>query len=57
MNTTNIDEQTLRTLCHTAASIVVDALMMAGILQENDAEQAVGIVEEELLVRKAIGKL
>lgn len=57
MNKISLDEQTLRTQCHNAASIVVDALIMAGILQEMDAEQAVGIVEEELSVRKAMGKL
>jgi len=57
MNDTNVDEQTLRAQCHAAASIVVDALIMAGVVQELDAEQAVSIVEEELSVRKAMKKL
>jgi hypothetical protein len=50
-------EDQMREQCHAAANMVVDALMMAGIIGEAHAEQAVGIVEEELLVRKAMDKL
>ncbi len=56
MTHADVEEQ-IRQQCHSAADMVVDALMMAGLLQESDAEQAVGIVEEELSVRKAMGKL
>lgn len=57
MNHTNVENEVQRLQCHNAASMVVDALIMAGIVSETDAEQAVGIVEEELIVRKAMNKL
>ncbi len=53
----NTESEQLRTQCHRAASIIVDALMMAGLLKQLDADQAVGIVEEEIIVRKAMHKL
>lgn len=53
----NNAEDEIRQQCRAAADMVADALMMAGLLVEAHADQAVEIVEEELLVRKAMGKL
>lgn len=43
--------------CRIAAVMIVDALVMSGLLKEADFDQAEGIVQEELLVRKAMSKL
>ena len=40
-----------------AAVMIVDALVMAGLLKADDFEQAEGIVQEEISVRKAMGEL
>jgi len=40
-----------------AAGIIIDALIDAGLLKEEDGERALDIVTEELVVRKVIRKL
>lgn len=49
--------QTEKELCKAAAEMIVDALIDAGIIKENERNHAESIVEEELVVRKAIRKL
>lgn len=50
-------ENTLQKQCRVAGSLVVDALMMAGIIKDSDGDRATEIAAEEILVRKTIGKL
>ncbi len=51
------DTKTEKHNCKVAASMVVDALIDAGIVLEKDSSLAIEIAEEELVVRKALRKL
>ena len=51
-----LSDEELKTQCRQAADMIVDGLIMAGIVDEKNSERAIEIAEEELIVRKALGK-
>ncbi|MES2984588.1 MAG: hypothetical protein V4735_05310 [Pseudomonadota bacterium] len=57
MRAEKTQEELLKAQCQSAADMVVDALVMAGILDNRNAMKASEIAAEEILVRKAMGKL
>ncbi len=51
------DEDKEKIQCREAADLIADALLYAGIIQDKDLDRATEIAEEEIIVRKSMGKL